>query len=91
MTCDSRDKSHERAPPRPTGLSEKYSWAVSLAFEGSGVRIEAALPPAPLTPEELAQAIAREAALAKERAWWVGCTQHSRTKASMQARTTQGY
>ena len=46
-----------------TNLSGEYSWAVTLRNQGTSASIEAAPPPASPTAEELAQAVAYEAAV----------------------------
>ena len=45
-----------------TGLSGEYCWAVLLGVQGDSVRLEAGPPPASPTAEELARAVAYEAA-----------------------------
>jgi hypothetical protein len=55
-------KNDERLGVMATGLSGEYSWAVTQYEQGDSVRIETAPAPASPTGEELAQAVAHEAA-----------------------------
>jgi hypothetical protein len=59
-------KNDERLGVMATSLSGEYSWAVTLCNQGTSACIEAAPPPASPTAEELAQAVAYQAALISE-------------------------
>jgi hypothetical protein len=59
-------KNDERLGVMATSLSGEYSWAVTLCYQGTSACIEAAPPPASPTAEELAQAVAYQAALISE-------------------------
>ena len=54
-------KNDERLGVMATGLSGKYSWAVSLFMRGTSARIEPTPAPDSPTAEELAQAVAYQA------------------------------
>jgi hypothetical protein len=59
-------KNDERLGVMATGLSGEYCWAVAMSLQGMTVRIEAAAAPLSPTAEELAQAVAYEAAYMEE-------------------------
>ena len=61
-------KNDERLGVMATGLSGEYCWAVTLGYPEDSARIDAAATPASPTAEELARAVAYEAAAEQQAA-----------------------